>query len=115
MSDLGFHASRRSTQAVHSGPTTFWLSARDKSPAPGARELTAPLWSWRLSLEASNLSVAHDPPTPTMGPTTRPLTTVNVPLIAALAVGVLAAANVLAFFPALLAARSRPAQLLRAE
>ena len=44
-----------------------------------------------------------------------PLTTVNVLLIAALAVGVLAAANVLAFFPALLAARSRPAQLLRAE
>ena len=44
-----------------------------------------------------------------------PLTVVNVPLIATLAVGVLAAANVLAFFPALLASRSRPAQLLRAE
>jgi hypothetical protein len=44
-----------------------------------------------------------------------PLTVVNVLLIAALAFGVLAAANVLAFFPALLAARSRPAQLLRAE
>ena len=44
-----------------------------------------------------------------------PLTVVNVLLIATLAVGVLAAANVLAFFPALLAARSRPAQLLRAE
>jgi ABC-type lipoprotein release transport system permease subunit len=43
------------------------------------------------------------------------LTVVNVLLIATLAVGVLAAANVLAFFPALLAARSRPAQLLRAE
>jgi hypothetical protein len=44
-----------------------------------------------------------------------PLTVVNVLLIATLAAGVLAAANVLAFFPALLAARSRPAQLLRAE
>jgi hypothetical protein len=44
-----------------------------------------------------------------------PLTVVNVLLVAALAFGVLAAANVLAFFPALLAARSRPAQLLRAE
>ncbi len=44
-----------------------------------------------------------------------PLTVVNVLLIATLAVGVLAAANVLAFFPALLATRSRPAQLLRAE
>jgi putative ABC transport system permease protein len=44
-----------------------------------------------------------------------PLTVVNLLLIAALAFGVLAAANVLAFFPALLAARSRPAQLLRAE
>jgi ABC-type antimicrobial peptide transport system permease subunit len=44
-----------------------------------------------------------------------PLTVVNVLLIATLAVGVLAAANLLAFFPALLAARSRPAQLLRAE
>jgi hypothetical protein len=41
-----------------------------------------------------------------------PVTVVNVPLVAALAVGVLAAANVLAFFPALLAARSRPSQLL---
>ena len=40
---------------------------------------------------------------------------VNVLLIATLAVGVLAAVNVLAFFPAMLAARSRPAQLLRAE
>jgi len=44
-----------------------------------------------------------------------PLTVVNVLPIATLAVGVLAAANVLAFFPALLATRSRPAQLLRAE
>ena len=44
-----------------------------------------------------------------------PLTVVNVLLIVTLAVGVLAAANVLAFFPAMLAARSRPAQLLRAE
>lgn len=44
-----------------------------------------------------------------------PFTVVNVLLIATLAVGVLAAANVLAFFPAMLAARSRPAQLLRAE
>jgi len=44
-----------------------------------------------------------------------PLTVVNVLLIATLAVGVLAAVNVLAFFPAMLAARSRPAQLLRAE
>ena len=35
--------------------------------------------------------------------------------VTALAFGVLAAANVLAFFPALLAARSRPAQLIRAE
>ena len=34
---------------------------------------------------------------------------------AVVAFGVLAAANVLAFFPALLAARSSPAQLLRAE
>lgn len=34
-------------------------------------------------------------------------------LLAALAFGVLAAANVLAFFPALLAAQPRPAQLLR--
>ncbi len=44
-----------------------------------------------------------------------PLTVVNALPVAALAFGVLAAANVLAFFPALLAARSRPAQLLRAE
>ena len=45
-----------------------------------------------------------------------PLTVVAALPIAALAFGVLAAANVLAFFPALLAARSRPAQLLlRAE
>jgi hypothetical protein len=44
-----------------------------------------------------------------------PLTVVDVLLVATLAIGVLAAANVLAFFPALLAARSRPAQLLRAE
>ena len=36
-------------------------------------------------------------------------------LLAALVTGVLAAANVLAAVPALLAARSRPAQLLRAE
>jgi hypothetical protein len=36
-------------------------------------------------------------------------------LLAALAFRVLAAANVLASFPALLAARPRPAQLLRAE
>ena len=44
-----------------------------------------------------------------------PLTVVDVLLVATLAIGVLAAANVLAFFPALLAARARPAQLLRAE
>jgi ABC-type lipoprotein release transport system permease subunit len=44
-----------------------------------------------------------------------PLTVVEALPVAALAIGVLAAANVLAFFPALLAARSRPAQLLRAE
>jgi ABC-type lipoprotein release transport system permease subunit len=44
-----------------------------------------------------------------------PLTVVEALPVAALAFGVLAAANVLAFFPALLAARSRPAQLLRAE
>ena len=44
-----------------------------------------------------------------------PLTVVEVLPIAALALGVLLAANVLAFVPALLAARSRPAELLRAE
>ena len=44
-----------------------------------------------------------------------PLTVVDALQLAALAVGVLAAANVLAFLPALLAARSRPAQLIRAE
>jgi hypothetical protein len=44
-----------------------------------------------------------------------PLTVVDALPVAALALGVLAAANVLAFPPALLAARSRPAQLLRAE
>ena len=44
-----------------------------------------------------------------------PLTVVEALPVAALAFGVLAAANVLAFFPALLAARSSPAQLLRAE
>ena len=44
-----------------------------------------------------------------------PLTVVTVLPLAALALGVLAAANVLAFVPALLAARSRPARLLRAE
>jgi hypothetical protein len=44
-----------------------------------------------------------------------PLAVVDVLPVAALALGVLAAANVLAFVPALLAARSRPAQLLRAE
>jgi hypothetical protein len=36
-------------------------------------------------------------------------------VLAALAVGVLAAANVLATIPALLAARSHPGKLLRAE
>jgi ABC-type lipoprotein release transport system permease subunit len=44
-----------------------------------------------------------------------PLTVVEVLPVAALALGVLLAANVLAFVPALLAARSRPAELLRAE
>jgi ABC-type lipoprotein release transport system permease subunit len=44
-----------------------------------------------------------------------PLTVVEALPVAALALGVLAAANVLAFLPALLAARARPAQLLRAE
>jgi ABC-type antimicrobial peptide transport system permease subunit len=44
-----------------------------------------------------------------------PLTVVAPLPVAALAFGVLAAANLLAFFPALLAARSRAAQLLRAE
>jgi hypothetical protein len=44
-----------------------------------------------------------------------PLTVVEVLPVAALALGVLVAANVLAFVPALLAARSRPAELLRAE
>ncbi len=44
-----------------------------------------------------------------------PVAVVDVLQVAALACGVLAAANVLAFFPALLAARSRPAQLIRAE
>ena len=44
-----------------------------------------------------------------------PLTVVEVLPVAALALSVLLAANVLAFVPALLAARSRPAQLLRAE
>ena len=44
-----------------------------------------------------------------------PLTVVEALPVAALAFGVLAAANVLAFLPALLAARSRPAQLLPAE
>jgi predicted lysophospholipase L1 biosynthesis ABC-type transport system permease subunit len=44
-----------------------------------------------------------------------PVAVVEPVLIAVLAVGVLAAANLLAAVPALLAARSRPAQLLRAE
>jgi hypothetical protein len=44
-----------------------------------------------------------------------PLTVVEMLPVVALALGVLAVANVLAFVPALLAARSRPAQLLRAE
>lgn len=44
-----------------------------------------------------------------------PLTVVDALQVAALAFGVLTAANVLAFLPALLAARSRPAQLIRAE
>jgi FtsX-like permease family len=44
-----------------------------------------------------------------------PLTVVEALPVAALAIGVLTAANVLAFLPALLAAGSRPAQLLRAE
>jgi hypothetical protein len=44
-----------------------------------------------------------------------PLTVVEALPVAALACGVLAATNVLAIFPALLAARARPAQLLRAE
>ena len=43
------------------------------------------------------------------------LTTAEPVLIAALAAGVLAAANLLAAVPALLAARSQPARLLRAE
>jgi len=44
-----------------------------------------------------------------------PVEVVNPLLLAALAAGVLVAANVLAALPALLAARARPAQLLRAE
>jgi ABC-type antimicrobial peptide transport system permease subunit len=44
-----------------------------------------------------------------------PLTVVEALPVAVLAFGVLAAANVLAFLPALLAARSRPAELLRTE
>jgi ABC-type antimicrobial peptide transport system permease subunit len=44
-----------------------------------------------------------------------PVAVVEPVLIAALAAGVLAVANLLAAVPALLAARSRPAQLLRAE
>ena len=44
-----------------------------------------------------------------------PVAVVEPVLIAALVAGVLAAANLLAAVPALLAARSRPAQLLRAE
>jgi len=44
-----------------------------------------------------------------------PLPVVQALPLAALAAGVLAAANLLAFVPALLAARSHPAQLLRAE
>ncbi len=44
-----------------------------------------------------------------------PFTVVEALPVAAIAVGVLTAANVLAFLPALLAARAHPAQLLRAE
>jgi ABC-type antimicrobial peptide transport system permease subunit len=44
-----------------------------------------------------------------------PVDVVEPVLIAALAVGVLAGANLLAAVPALLAARSQPARLLRAE
>jgi predicted lysophospholipase L1 biosynthesis ABC-type transport system permease subunit len=44
-----------------------------------------------------------------------PVGVVEPVLIAALAVGVLAVANALAAVPALLAARSQPARLLRAE
>ena len=44
-----------------------------------------------------------------------PLPVVDALQVTALAVGVLAAANVLAFLPALVAARSGPAQLIRAE
>jgi len=44
-----------------------------------------------------------------------PVTVVEPVLIAALAVAVLAAANLLAAVPAMLAARSQPARLLRAE
>ncbi len=44
-----------------------------------------------------------------------PLTVVEALPVAAIAFGVLAAANALAFLPALLAARAHPAQLLRAE
>jgi hypothetical protein len=44
-----------------------------------------------------------------------PVSVVPAALLAVLACGVLVAANVLAAFPAWLAARSRPAQLLRTE
>lgn len=44
-----------------------------------------------------------------------PVAVVEPVLIVALAAGVLAGANLLGAVPALLAARSRPAQLLRAE
>lgn len=44
-----------------------------------------------------------------------PVTVVHVWYLAALAAGVLAAANVPAVVPALIAARSRPAELLRAQ
>jgi ABC-type antimicrobial peptide transport system permease subunit len=44
-----------------------------------------------------------------------PVDVVDPVLIAALVAGVLAAANLLAAVPALLAARSQPARLLRAE
>lgn len=60
----------------------------------------------------------HRPPTPTAG-TDRlgvvPVSIVPVGMVVALVVGVLVVANLLALGPAIVAARSKPGRLLRAQ
>jgi ABC-type antimicrobial peptide transport system permease subunit len=79
------------------------------------RHQVAAVFGWQATAVALVGIAAGTPPGIAVGRVVVPLPVVDALQVTALAFGVLAAANVLAFFPALLAARSRPAQLIRAE